>query len=52
MSWTRWIIGTVLWAVAACVVVALIWGPDPGSLAITAAISVLVSLVFGNWRDS
>ena len=52
MYWMRWIVGTVVWAVIACVVVALIWGPDPWSLAITAAISVAISALVGNWKDT
>ena len=47
-TWTRWILGTAIWAVAACAAVALIWGPDPASLAITALISVAISAVLGN----
>ena len=46
--WTRWIVGTALWAFAACIVVGVVWGPDPLALAGTAAASVLISLILGN----
>ena len=52
MTWGRWLIGTVAWAVAACVVVALIWGPGPWSRGVTAMISVALSTAVGNWVRS
>lgn len=47
-TWTNWLITTAAWAIGSCIVVALIWGPDPGSMAITAGGSVLLSLLLGN----
>lgn len=46
--WTRWVLETLMWVVIACIVVSLIWGPDPYSLGITAAISIAISAVLGN----
>lgn len=48
MTWTKWIIGTVIWAAIAVGAVAIIWGPDPLSLIITAAISIVLSWFVGN----
>ena len=47
-AWARWIVGTVAWAVASCAVVALIWGPSPFWLAVTAVVSVAISWFLGN----
>ncbi len=48
MTWTRWIIGTVVWAAVAVLAVAFIWGPDPVSLVLTALISIALSWFVGN----